>query len=334
MRLYGCGVPVVLVLLGPRDRVRTARRHPLEGEGVREALDAAGLRLLGLGVRLAGLGDRLRSHPILDPREREEVAELGGVDHELRPEARELDRRSRSSVVTLAIASPETTTATGFVRRKTRSVPRLDERGEQPDQHRCADGGLEGEARHPARARVARARGRRGRARAVVRADRLTQRVVARGPAEALDQIVLVERRDALRRQLPAEPVGLLGEADPPPSAGGGERRGDAARAAADDQDLALDLVRLDRVRHPNDRDRRIAARRNPSDVDDLVERALVPALSHALSHRGAPRRGSEPRCRGARRSCGPCSSRAPPSRRPAGESPPGRAGLRRPMRG
>ena len=85
----GLRVPVALELRGSCDRVHTAHRRPLEGEGVRQALDATGLWLLGLGVRLARLRRRLRSHPVLDLREREEVAELGGVDHELRPEAGE-----------------------------------------------------------------------------------------------------------------------------------------------------------------------------------------------------------------------------------------------------
>ena len=58
----------------------------LAGERVGEALHAVRLRLGGLRLRLAGLGDRLRADDVLGAGERQEVAELRGVDDELRPE--------------------------------------------------------------------------------------------------------------------------------------------------------------------------------------------------------------------------------------------------------
>ena len=56
--------------------------------------------------------------------------------------------------------------------------------------------------------------------------------------------LVLVERRDALGGQLPADPVRLLDEMDMPAAARGGQRSGNAAGAAADDEDIALDRTR------------------------------------------------------------------------------------------
>ena len=122
---------------------------------------------------------------------------------------------------------------------------------------------LEREPADPAVARVERgiASGRSGRA-AVAVAQGIAKRVVARGAAEGLDVLVLVERRDALRAQLAAEPVGLLDQAGAAAAPRRRQRRGDAAQAAARDQHVAFDLVRRGRVADAAARRRRRRPRR------------------------------------------------------------------------
>ena len=103
-------------------------------------------------------------------------------------------------------------------------------------------------------------------------AERVPQPVVAGGAAEALDVLMLVQCRDALRGQLPAHPVGLLDQADAlsPPRRRQG--RGHTAGAAAYDQYVAGDLRRLIEALDPDQRRGRIATHRHPHDVDQRVE--------------------------------------------------------------
>ena len=84
-----------------------------------------------------------------------------------------------------------------------------------------------------------RLRGQGGGEPAVVIADRLPQGVVAPRPAEPLDVLVLVERRDALSRELAADPVRFFEHTHTAPGARGRQRRRDAARPAAHDEDVA-----------------------------------------------------------------------------------------------
>ena len=76
----GLAVAVVLVALGLRDHVRMAGAGVLENEGIREALDAVGLWLEGLRVGLARLGLGLGADHVFRSRQRQEIAELRGVD--------------------------------------------------------------------------------------------------------------------------------------------------------------------------------------------------------------------------------------------------------------
>src|SRR5438034_11374398 len=87
-----------------------------------------------------------------------------------------------------------------------------------------------------------RLRGQRGGEATVVVADRLAQGVVAPRPAEALDVLVLVERRHALCCELPANPVRLLDQADGSSAARSRQRRRDATRPAAGDEHVTGDL--------------------------------------------------------------------------------------------
>jgi hypothetical protein len=88
--------------------------------------------------------------------------------------------------------------------------------------------------------------------------------------------LVLVERRNALRRHLAAEPVGLFQQHHATAVPGSRKRSGDTSSAAAGDQDLAGLSARalgpsgrrLDR----QDGERRIAARRHPHHIDDRIE--------------------------------------------------------------
>ncbi len=240
---------VVLVLLRARDDVLLALAAALAGERVGEALHAVRLRLVGLRLRFAGPGDRLRADDVLGAGERQEVAELGGVDDELRPEP------DQASVV--EPLRGDGGDAIAFGRHRDRLRPPVDRepaaghvRGQHLFDRRDGDARLEREPRDPAPARielcVARAR-----AATIVIADELAEPVVARGPAERLDVLVLVERRDALRGHLPAEPVGLLEQHDPAAAPRRGERGGDAAGAAAGDQDLAGLVARRRRADRP-----------------------------------------------------------------------------------
>ena len=133
-------------------------------------------------------------------------------------------------------------------------------------------------------------------------ANELAETVVARGPAKALDQVVLIEGGDALRGELAPEPVGLLDEADRAAAPRRRERRGDTARPSADDDDLALDLRHGPRLRHAHDRSRRISGGRDAYDVDDFAE----VALRHAQNGASACQRvnaGISPRLSAARAS-------------------------------
>src|SRR5262249_16324809 len=81
-------VAVVLVTLGPRDRVVGAGARLLDHERVREALNAVRFWLEWLSVRVARRSLRFRTDRILGAGEGQEIAELGGVDHHTRAHAR------------------------------------------------------------------------------------------------------------------------------------------------------------------------------------------------------------------------------------------------------
>ena len=72
----------------------------------------------------------------------------------------------------------------------------------------------------------------------------VAQPIVAGGAAELLDVLMLVERGNALRRQLSADPIRLLDEVHVPAAPGGGERGGNAAGAASDNEHVARDVTR------------------------------------------------------------------------------------------
>ena len=107
-------------------------------------------------------------------------------------------------------------------------------------------------------------------------ADALAERVVRPRAAEALDMLVLVQRRDPLGRELAADPVSLLQQEDAGvarlqcrPGAGRRQRGGDAAGAAAHHQHVAGDLLHagsgLSAVEHGH---RRVAGGGHGHDVE------------------------------------------------------------------
>ena len=235
------------------------------------------LRLERLGVRLAGLRDRLGTDAVVDAGEREQVTELGCVDHERSAGSRGAPPGRDRSPSPSRPGRRDPRTATGFVRRKICSRPDSTYGASRLAIASTATDGLEGEVRHPAGARVA------GRPPwiepelLVVGADRPAQGVVARGASEALDQVVLVERRDALRRQLPAEPVGLLDEtrlpAAPERLRGLRRRRPCLLRRRAP---RTRSRGPAGGRRHAQNRSRGIAGGGDARDVDHLVEPALA----------------------------------------------------------
>ena len=277
------GLRVAVVLrTSPAAGIDVRSRSPaaLEGEGVGEALHAVRLRLLRLRVRLAGLarwsrrrrGARRRPAAAGRRARWRRSPAPGGTGARAGPVEVDRDHASRSrspSRVAATALRAQEDAAAGRPRRAGRAASAI---ASTPTAR------LEGQARDPAGARIEVGRCRSRRRLAVVVAQRLAQGVVARGAAEGLDVLVLVERGDALRGELAAEPVGFLEQADAAAAARGRQRRGDAAGAAADDQDLALDLVRRDRSGDPTTATPGSPACRHPHDVDDLVEPALVPA--------------------------------------------------------
>ena len=70
-------------------------------------------------------------------------------------------------------------------------------------------------------------------------------------PPKALDVIVLVQRRNALRGELAADPVGLLDEVNAFSTARGCERRSDSSRSTAHNEHIACYVVLGMRGRRP-----------------------------------------------------------------------------------
>ena len=225
----------------PRDRVVLAR-EVVDGEADRDRLEVARL-VLGRRVRLAG---RLEADAVLDAGKREQLAALAGIEvpvgdhHGVLAAAAQ---RHRRDAVALDLG-----------RHRRVLEPQLDRRREHRLEHGERDARLVPEPRDEAGARVevrdAPCRVGEREVLAVVRADAVAQRAVARRAAVRLDPRVLV-RRHRLARELPADPVGRLAHDDVEPAAGGGDRRRHAAEPAADDQDVgaALDQSRALRAR-------------------------------------------------------------------------------------
>ena len=143
--------------------------------------------------------------------------------------------------------------------------------------------------------------------------------VVAGRAAEGLDVLVLVQRRDALRAHLPAQPVGFLEQYHAAPGAGRSKRSSDAAGAAAGDQDLAGCLARGFKVRHRQHGNRRIATRRDAHDIKHRIERAPHAGILNSPWCPAARARSAGTRSPGrARQIAGPCRARSTGRYRPA----------------
>ena len=159
---------------------------------------------------------------------------------------------------------------------------RLDERREQGVDRAHGHRRLEREAADPARAGIAAAVAAQQAEIRVVVANVLAEAVVARGPAKALDQVVLIEGGDALRGELAPEPVGLLDEADASGCA--------APPRAPRRRPPSLRRRRRSRTRSPARSPTPARARPQPpdlrrkgrDDVDDLAEGALRHAQNGA----------------------------------------------------
>ena len=84
VRLRG---PEILVACGLLDDMALAGGTPFQSEHIGEALHALGLALGGLRMGLAGVCNRLGTNRILGAGQRQQVAELRGVDHHARGES-------------------------------------------------------------------------------------------------------------------------------------------------------------------------------------------------------------------------------------------------------
>ena len=289
----------------------------LAGEGVGEALHAMRPGVQRLRLRLAGQGDGLGADDVLGAGERQHVAELGGVDHGARLEAMQArvveahrdDARDAIAVGACGdrLGAPEDRQPAGFdvgLRASGRSR-RPRPRGSNASRLTQQWPGLKSAARpaSPARGRYA-------------SRSRSRSAVIARGAAEGLDVRVLVERAHALCSELPAEPVGLFEQHDLPAGRRRGQRGSDPAGAAADDQDLAALAADAVDAWAGHDRDRCVAARGHPHDIEHGVERAQHASLLSGPSSRAArarsagtrsPGRARRPAGRGRARSSGRC---------------------------
>ena len=180
--------------------------------------------LLGLRLRLTGLRDCLGADHIFGAAERQEIAELRRIDHRLRVETNQL-----AVVQSQAEHGRDASSVRADADRFHPAVNRHGRRKHLFD-HAKRHPWFESEPRDPAVAGIQPA---------VVAADRVAECVIAAGPAEILDVLVLVQCCDALRSHLAAEPVGFLDEHHAAPAPRRRERGRDAAGAAAGDQDFA-----------------------------------------------------------------------------------------------
>ena len=263
----GLGFAIVGEALRLRDHVPLALGPALGGEGVGEALHAMRLGLVRLGVRLAGLGDRFGADPVVGAGERQQVAELGRVDHDRGAEARACRRRRGRARARRRSARRRSSTATVLVRRKIRSRP-LARCGSSRSSIACAPT-------------------------AGSKASRVTQQSPGlksgSGPGGAgAAAIVIAQSRCGARsswrclRTLSMCSCSSSAETPwalswPPsqsvsssrqvrtPAPRRRQRRGDAARAAADDEHVAVDLARRRRGRPPSAPPRRDRPRPAPA---------------------------------------------------------------------
>ena len=235
-------VTVLLVSFGAGNDMPTAHRSSLQHEGISEALHAVRLRRLGLGVWLPRLGLGLGPYPVLGAGQRQDIAELGGVDDDARakpppPPLVEMDGVHPSDAVAggldgRRLGTPEDAEPSAN-----------DERLEPRFQDAQGHAWLEGEPGDPTGPGVGLGLGgQRWRQPAVVIANGPTERVVRARAAEALDVVVLVEGRHSLSRELSADPVGFLEKADCAAGPNRGQRSRHATGAPAHHQHVAADI--------------------------------------------------------------------------------------------
>ena len=154
-------------------------------------------------------------------------------------------------------------------------------RGEQLLERRQSDSRLVAESRDGAIARIEpwvrpRRRGQRIVAQVVV-ADPPAQPLIRGGAAGALDPGVLIERH-RLRRQLPADPVGLLGHHHAQAGARGRKGRGASAEAAADDDQIRRELPGRPAIAALSGVERRLEQRSGSRENHSLQECAAIEA--------------------------------------------------------
>ena len=144
----GLRVAIMGVTVWPLDRVIFADGPPLHGEDVCEALDAVGLRRLRLSVGLAGLRDRFRAHHVLGAGERQQIAQLGRVQHVAEPEVAqapviEIDCANARHAIALNLRPAR------LGAEEDAEPPRLDLRCQQAFQDHEADAWFEGQCGPP-----------------------------------------------------------------------------------------------------------------------------------------------------------------------------------------
>ncbi len=229
----------------------------LHHERVGQALHASGIGPRRR-VRFARIGLGLGAHHVRRVRQRQQIAHLSRVQHETRPES---DRRATLELPRQHGLDSRAATLDGDDRRarinhQLRLTQHLIE-------HLDAGLGLEAKRRNIARTGIqvlpqSCQRGQRAVA-PVPFANAVAEPHIAARAASKFDEAILVQRRDAARRGLSADPISFFGQAYRVSARSQRERSGDAAHAGAGDQRIASHLFHPLGRREAHSRARRIS---------------------------------------------------------------------------
>ena len=265
-------------------------------EHIGETLHAAWFALGRLGVSLASLRERLRTDHVLRVGQGQQIAKLGRIDNDrgTKPQDAAAIQGNRSRRDDLAVSGLDRCNLRAQVNCE---LARADVWLQKGSDSRHGNPWLECHTRHPTIAGIEMRlpTGFAGE-RPIVIAQGVAQPIVAGRSTARFDMLVFVESRNALRRQLPAKPIGLLEEMNSATTPRGSERGGNAASSAADDKYIARDLTRVGKAWHLHDRHRWVAVGWHPHHVYKCIQPPLHgPSARHgARQPKGYLREGHD----------------------------------------
>jgi len=241
----------------------------LHHERVGQALHAGRIGLRR-GVRFAGIGFGLGAHTVRRVRQRQQIAHLGRVEHETRPEPH---RRAAIEPPCQHGFDSRASPLDGHYR-----CAQIDPQLRLPQhlfEHLDAGLGLEAKRRNVARTGIqVLPQSRRGRQRSVATvpvANAVTEPHIAARSAGEFDEAILVQCRDAAGRGLPADPVGLFGQTYGVSARSERQRSGNASHARAGDQRIAGDFFDIACHCDVNHRARRVSPEGHVLHVEHAV---------------------------------------------------------------